>query len=278
NASDSFAPSTANTLDSFQIRVSAYDDLNITEIGYNIKNSSGVIVRSNSTMCNTKNCSSNFIVSPLTQGFYNLTLYAVDNTSIRTEVKSTLDVYSKWTNQYDLVSGFNLISIPVIPDNTSVRAVFQGLVGNSTVEMNLTEIYTYQNNKWLVFYADENIPRGDSGFDAIEPGKGYWVKMRNASAINISGTNTIISTITPGGIVPVVDLTAGWNLIGVHSLTDVDGNNYLGGISGKYTSLLECDNLGNTNQIQPIALGAGPRLEPNKGYWIYMTEAASFFP
>ena len=86
--------------------------------------------------------------------------------------------------QMSLKAGWNLVSVPVIPDDSSVEAVFPE-----------TE----------VVYAWDASTGGYDMAAEVEPSKGYWVAVLSDTVITLSG-------------VPVYDwtdeVTAGWNLVG----------------------------------------------------------------
>jgi len=76
--------------------------------------------------------------------------------------------------------GWNLVSLPVIPENSNVNALFPDAV-----------VYEYKNNKYHI--ADE-----------LQPGKGYWLNT-SQKGYNITG-ETLNSY--------AISLSNGWNLIG----------------------------------------------------------------
>ena len=101
------------------------------------------------------------------------------------------------THTISLAAGWNLISIPVLPEDASVNAIF----GSSIVP----PVYEY-----------------DAGYKSVtilEPKKGYWVLANSPVDVDITGT-------TPTNL--EVTVVPGWNLIGpvssgveVSSFTDI---------------------------------------------------------
>jgi len=134
--------------------------------------------------------------------------------------------------QVALKSGWNMVSVPVVTENTSVSAVFPGVEA----------VYT-----WDPASKSYTTPTD------IEPDKGYWVAVSSATNITISGTPVQSWT---------SNITKGWNMIGsVYGLnvtfTDPDDTPDLSiegyafwwnptGRSYDYTTLIE----------------------PMKGYWV----------
>jgi len=83
---------------------------------------------------------------------------------------------------YNLMKGWNLISLPVIPDNTNVESIFK----------NVEVTYGFDDGSYI------NI-------DNIENGSGYWVKMNKTTSFRIYGANIKSKQLY---------LTKGWHLIG----------------------------------------------------------------
>jgi len=79
--------------------------------------------------------------------------------------------------------GWNMVSVPVTPGNSSVNAVFPGVAA----------VYT-----WDPVSKNYVIPT------TIEPCKGYWVAVTSEKTITVCGTCATCA----------IDIKAGWNLIG----------------------------------------------------------------
>ncbi|MCK4222490.1 MAG: hypothetical protein KAX25_06405, partial [Dehalococcoidia bacterium] len=94
--------------------------------------------------------------------------------------------------QIPLKAGWNMVSVPVIPADTSVSSVFPGA----------EVVYT-----WDPITRSYYVPTD------VEPEKGYWVAV--IADTNITMTGVIVSTWTSS-------LTAGWNMIGSIYGKDVD--------------------------------------------------------
>jgi hypothetical protein len=82
-----------------------------------------------------------------------------------------------------LSEGWNLISIPLVPDDSSVAAVTSGISGNFRI------IYGYDNSTkaWKGY-----IPGIGGRLTTMEECKGYWIDMMEADNLTVSGTSALI--------------------------------------------------------------------------------------
>ncbi|MEA3325289.1 MAG: Ig-like domain-containing protein, partial [Euryarchaeota archaeon] len=118
-----------------------------------------------------------------------------DDTSICIELNITTSGEDIHTISLD--AGWNMVSIPVIPADASVNAIF----GDNII----TPVYEYN--------------AGYKAVTSLEPKKGYWVLANSAVDISINGT-------VPSDL--EVMIVPGWNMIGpvssnvqVSSFTDI---------------------------------------------------------
>jgi len=178
----------------------------------------------------------------------------------------------KNTVEYEVETGWNLLSIPFVYADTSIEAVLtdMGIIDN------VESVYTYKDREWKIYNPDPLVP---DDLTTIDLGYSYWIK----SNVSINFTKTGSALIAAGGDQlqppPEVILTEGWNLIGIHAVKDVRASAYLKGIQNRYDSLWRY-----IPSPQGLAYGAldeltgDPLLSPGQGYWIHMTEAGSFVP
>lgn len=185
------------------------------------------------------------INAALRDGLDKLVTNAVTNTGLKCRLAifdhievtdSTIRIWLEEAVQIQvaLKSGWNMVSVPVVTENTSVSAVFPGVEA----------VYTWDPaSKSYTMVTDTDI----------ESDKGYWVAVSSATNITISGTPVQSWT---------SNITKGWNMIGsVYGLnvtfTDpddtpdesVEGFAYWWNPTGRsydYTELIE----------------------PMKGYWV----------
>ena len=151
---------------------------------------------------------------------------------------------------------WNLVSVPKTLENSSLDVAFVNL----SLDTN--------NVKWQ-FNGMWNHP-----FE-IEPLIGYWVYNNASSSVsqkldykNMSGPN----------VPPSINLMSGWNLIGHTSTSSTQVSSALVSIDGKYSHLLSY----SPNDGWKMYIVGNPSLqqfttfEPGNGYWIFMTQDATY--
>lgn len=132
-----------------------------------------------------------------------------------------------------LQAGWNMVSVPLHPGNSSVSAVFPGVAA----------VYTW-----------DPVSKGYIMPATIEANKGYWV------AVTGNTTTTITGTAVPGW---TGNITAGWNMIGsVGWTTPASISNPNDNPDGSVQIFAYWwDPVGRTYIITTD-------IEPGKGYWI----------
>ena len=118
----------------------------------------------------------------------------------------------------ELASGWNLVSIPYMPADTSINEVLGGIIENVAYEGTSTyTIYQYDGleDKWFrarKYSTNSGYTATSSKLTDVVPGYGYWIKMENTDTLYGVEDNFPVSTV-PGET--GVDLaTESWNLIG----------------------------------------------------------------
>jgi hypothetical protein len=220
---------------------------------------------------------------------FNITVYdrAMNSvtTSVNVSITSTLSAFN-----LEFMPGWNLISLPLIPDNGNISAMF----GNVS---EIESIWSYDANtsSWSVYTpgpAPDNLTTVDTGI-------GYWV-LTNSSAfttiqvpdaplppvavpvkVNYSGVY-----LQAGQVPPTYNVYAGWNLIGFHSEVNMTASEYLSGLTyptRTWTSLIGYDNYVDFKNNK-VADGIFDRLQPSdymkpgSGYWLYVKQAGEITP
>lgn len=148
----------------------------------------------------------------------------------------------------NLVTGWNLISIPVVPEES---VVIEDVLGDADV----LAVYAYDplnpnaDNGWLAFSNEKG------SLTSMTAGWGYWV-LANSSTV-IKGNGELISE--GPSAPPSRNLVGGWNLIGHYGIEEK------GAINALY-SLVNKENGNPTwNAIWPTT---SPEMMPEKGYWL----------
>jgi hypothetical protein len=160
-----------------------------------------------------------------------------------------------------LHTGWNLISTPLIPEDTGTASVLSPIGGNYDIvwEYNASDT----TDHWKKY--DPSAPFGNDLTD-IEPGKGYWILMTSDDTLPITGTVPESTDI---------NLKTGWNLIGYNSLDSQPITGALSSISGNYDIVWEYDASDATDHWKKYDPSAPfgndlTDMEPGKGYWMMM--------
>ena len=149
-----------------------------------------------------------------------------------------------------IVAGWNLISIPLVLDNTSINAVFpdasDGDVLYAKEGVWITATY-YSGYGW------------DGDLETVVPDKGYWYGANAAYTATIEGTKAGTRN---------VSITTGWNLVGYTRLNEA-------GIDDLIQNVSDGDVLYSKEGVWITATyysgygwdGDLTTMQPGKGYW-----------
>ncbi len=165
------------------------------------------------------------------------------------------------------VNGWNLISLPVVPNNTNIEKVL------ADVKNDVLEVWKYDSvaDKWNMY--KPNDPSSD--LTDMTAGYGYWINYNNdiTKAISGSGTLFLEGSNTP----PQRTLTSGWNLIGYYQRENTNAIGVSCGLktlrdpdsatSQWWTMLMSYEN--QNKQFSNIDFNSN--LNPGQGYWVFMT-------
>lgn len=182
-------------------------------------------------------------------------------------VDATLDLASDTVN-HELAQGWNLISIPVDPDDPATSTVLEPIASDYEI------IYAYDGcvgDPWTRYTHDPNVPPGFNTLLTLNSADGYWIEAAT-------------TTLTANGIHPIsneISLCPGWNLIGYASVTDRPVEEVLAPIDGKYSIVWAYEPTDTSDpwkSYDPEAPDFINDLHTMKiwyGYWIMATEPAT---
>ena len=169
-----------------------------------------------------------------------------------------------------LAAGWNLISLPVTPDNPGIADLTAGISGDLAI------VWGYDadpdTGTWL-WYVPGNPA---STLTAVEEGTGYWFFMNGPTTLEGSGQEIPGQGAPP----PAYDVFVGWNLIGFSSTTSMSLESYLASIAGNYSIVWGYDAEGQTwlwyapdNASRTLTT-----MEPGFGYWLWATADGIIVP
>ena len=152
----------------------------------------------------------------------------------------------------NLKSGINLVSIPLVFEDNSIATIFGPILSN------INRIYSYNpQTYWNVYNTNINMPKN---FDTIDPYKAYFIVANNDTSINVIGNVSYANGTSPQWV-----YDTGWNLVGIHSLSQMSARDAFG--YGIVTNISEVWALNSTNNYVFIQ-NSSTILEPGKGYWV----------
>ena len=190
------------------------------------------------------------------------------------------------------VSGWNLISLPVVPAaNSTFPNSVDGIFGsNGTYGFmgNVTSVYTYAGGVWR-YCAVAKLGSGagtkytcNGTLKNMVDGKGYWVyaeaafTLNNANNLAPTWGGLVGSVILPSSPPPSYSLTVGWNLAGYKPQPNPTASEtvstYLSSINGDY-NVNSLWIYGNPTGTWVRATDA-TMIAPGEAMWIYVTSHA----
>lgn len=194
------------------------------------------------------------------------------------EVRSPHDsgLYTAGENSpgVSLTGGWNLISLPIVPFNTSIESVLAPLA----FPYDLISVWYYDccEDEWLVYGNGHSTP------NTMEAGKAYWVRMRYPEEQHgdptVSGTYPYALWVfgtkapMPPGLPSAYAVCAGWNMVGFRSMEDMAPEDYLGDFSpSEYGAIYGWDPYLQDWITNP------DKLVPGRGYWIPFSVAGTIY-
>jgi len=166
----------------------------------------------------------------------------------------TINVTTGESFDLELGAGWNLISIPLEIDNTSINAVFPDANDGD-------ELYMY-SGEWISATYYSNLPGWYGDLETVEQDKGYWYSANTACTATIEGTEAGTRT---------VSIAEGWNLIGYTRLNPANLSVVLSTNVTNEDELYAYENVSWISATYysnlPGWYGDISEMEPGKGYW-----------
>ncbi len=160
-----------------------------------------------------------------------------------------------------LLTGWNLVSVPVVPSNSAVAQVLSSVAGHYDLVTN----YDAYNGVWRSY--NPSVP-GAATLSELNERTAFWIHVTQADTLAVSGT-------MPGSTDQ--QLYAGWNLVAYPAMESREVGRALESIAGYYTLVYGYEE-GSANPWQRYS-SATPswaisltHLEPGHGYWVYATQ------
>ncbi len=202
------------------------------------------------------------IVIPDNDQIYFFAVTAVDTSGLESDfsnevntgsVAFSLNEVNTGSFVFSLDSGWNLISIPNISKNISVKEAFGPIMSS------IINIWAYENGTWRTYPYNPKY----STLSTIKPWQGIWLNMRNSETIAFM-PKTYNS----------VYLAKGWNLVRFTLSESQDIQDAISSIYGNVVSIwtYQEDKWLVYDTMNPY-LSDLQILEPGPGYWINVKKA-----
>jgi hypothetical protein len=209
-------------------------------------------------------------------GTYELTFFMKDSTGELISTGPVTFQVGESPPGLNLNQGWNLLSLNVSPDDSSVEVVFSEIVDN------VASVWKWEAGNWAVHlpsatvsqFVDYVTSKGFSVLSTITPGEGFWVNSNKAQTLNVTGTQ-------PSD--PSSSLTKGWNLIGLKSdeaksIDDVVSGNETNITSiwkwqdGKWAVYLPGQDDGGAAYAENKGFTMFENIKPGEGFWVNATQ------
>jgi len=161
-----------------------------------------------------------------------------------------------------LGEGWNLISLPLIPLDSTINAVLAGILDN------VISVWHYDAavKRWYSF-----APGASSDLTSMRDGKAYWINMKAAQNLTLAGRENAV----PPALPPTYDVVVGWNMVGFKSTaSNVTAADYLDGTECVRIYYFE----NGTWKLIPGPSYDNPKMKPGLGYWVAFTEPGTIYP
>jgi hypothetical protein len=197
----------------------------------------------------------------LDPGFYmdNITIISNDPDESPLVIPATLTVVDDLNFLIPVDIGWNLISIPLVPENSSLPTVLQDLDGDTT--WTLVQYYDASDvfDPWKSYASFK--PPSLNDLTEVNIHMGVWLYIPNATALGDGFIN--VSGIEFSG---AIDLLAGWNLIGYPFLTTSLASDVL----PAEVDMMAVFNTTHPYRISDVMDISTVMMEPGRGYWVHL--------
>ncbi len=179
----------------------------------------------------------------------------------------TADITGASTFNISLSSGWNLISLPIVPVDKNINSILKDIKSNVRSVWSYDPLRINSTGGWLSF-----APGAPSNLDIMDAGFGYWIDMANASTLTVSGNLVSPKTIPPERI-----LLSGWNLIGGYGTDTKKASCSLYSLVNTNSGLPRWTSLWAYSGGNFTQLTGNSTMSPGKGFWVALnSEQASY--
>jgi len=222
-------------------------------------------------------------------GNYSIKVTATDKAgNIACEISNITVKYTYSSFNIELMPGWNIISLPLIPDNSNPASLF-----NSDI---IESVWSYDSSSknWKVY----NPGPAPDTLTELKTGVGYIILTNSSKFTKVKISDSVEATVpikinysgkylVPGQVPPTYTVKKGWNLIGFHSEENMTAEEYLAGLTypaRTWTSLITYNNnvigidINKITEESNTRLQPGDYMQPGKGYWVYAKQDGVITP
>ena len=239
-----------------------------------------ITLNGDDVMDHTASVSSNkytLAAKDLAIGDYDLKVTGRDDAGNEVSDTYEFEVVARGAYKVNLTPGWNLVSVPGTPLDSSTQAV----MGDT---MQATIVLAYQDDAWLTAVNDNGTWRGT--LTDIVGGYGYWVQTTAFESIS-----ALIPETDTSSVLPTAKVIAGWNLLGVVDVLQNkagdppsgggEADNYFDNIAWKVAYSFDTSSNAWEKSIPkdgPANAADAKEIINGKGYWVWSTEAGTLVP
>jgi len=163
-----------------------------------------------------------------------------------------------------LSQGWNLISLPIVPDDDAIAMVLKDIL-----EDVISVWYYHPQEDWQVYR-----PGGPSDLWKMKDGQAYWINMNKKADLTVVGHQDVAPPgEAPPPPPPAYNVVKGWNMVGFRSMVEMNADDYLKNTD--YVRILGFDRDRGWFNVGP---GKVEKLEPGLGYWVAFSEPGTIYP
>jgi len=161
----------------------------------------------------------------------------------------------------ELQKDWNLISLPLVPANSSMTSVLSLLLKAGT----LGSVWHYdaETKTWHSY-----APGAPPDLTTMVDGEGYFINVTAYNVLIVQGTQQPLPPATP----PVYHVVPGWNLIGYKEIVSENVSTYLSGVD--YIRVYSFDASTQTYTV----LQPNQNMVPGLGYWVAVKTEGWIYP
>ena len=163
--------------------------------------------------------------------------------------------------EVELNKGWNLISLPIVPDDSAIGVVLADVMDN------VVSVHHYRaaTGTWLIY-----APPDFTSLTTMEDGKAYWINM--TAGLNLTVVGQAVAPPGYGPPPPAYSVVEGWNMVGFRAMEAMKAEEYLKG-----TDCVRIYGF-DLNQGGWFSLADDGYMEPGLGYWIAFSDAGTIYP